>query len=640
MDPPSEIQVLLDVEIPLKRARFWSPLFALFVLSFLFGVGFTLYPIVLDAWRESDSFLLAFVGGAAVVTILMLLFARWLMLPKTPRSIRFTSHALRLPLHPNSRRTIVVPYEDVLAHQVRAAGRYSRVLVDTRKKVVHYASSVFAAPQAADQLAAHVAHRIQSLPDGASLWRAFERRVQLGRQASARRPLATYAMLGAIVAMYCVQVWSGSRTEPLLLVDLGANAPALVGDGQWYRLVTANFLHSGFLHLYLNAIALWFLGLLVERLMGASRFLIVYTFAAVGGSLASALASRAPLSVGSSTAIFGLLGSLGVLNLLFHDELPPVFRQPLRWWVLIIGINVLFPILVPQIDWAAHIGGLFAGAAVTWLLYRGHSNLELDLASRPSVTVALWIAMGLSLAGVAIGVVRALNPPDGDQAIVAEAFADDADADPNLLNVIAWSFVADRKASPRRLAAAKSVAERAVLEAPNDWALLDTLATVQYKTGDLDAAIATERRAILEEEQYGERSGFLNTQLGRFLRDKTRDAGPLRLGGVEPSDVTAALVRQDGGVFVRIDLSRSFANGLRVFALVRSGGVDLAVVRAVIPPTETDSAILDDDLGVLSALPGDAVLDVMLIDGTRCGCSGRTAYFDYWPTDRSVAALY
>src|SRR5204862_4637739 len=89
-----------------------------------------------------------------------------------------------------------------------------------------------------------------------------------------------------------------------------AMAPVLVADGEYYRLLTAAFLHAGLLHIAFNMGALYLFGPALERALGRGRFLALYLAAALGGSVASYLfSSRAALSVGASGAIFGVYGA-------------------------------------------------------------------------------------------------------------------------------------------------------------------------------------------------------------------------------------------------------------------------------------------------------------------------------------------
>ncbi len=137
---------------------------------------------------------------------------------------------------------------------------------------------------------------------------------------------------------------------------------ALVLDEYW-RLITYAFLHGNIIHLGMNmlCIAAW-AGILENRL-GATYFLVVYLASAVGGGIASIEGhSGAFLTVGASGSISGIVGALLCLTILGKLPLPPQF------FAVVIGINVLFTMNAPQVDWLAHLGGFTAGFAACALL--------------------------------------------------------------------------------------------------------------------------------------------------------------------------------------------------------------------------------------------------------------------------------
>jgi membrane associated rhomboid family serine protease len=136
-----------------------------------------------------------------------------------------------------------------------------------------------------------------------------------------------------------------------------AQAPDLVADGQWWRLLTAGFLHFGVLHVGLNMLALLVFGAELERALGRWRFLAVYVLSLLGGAVALQLfAAPNAVAAGASTAIYGLLGALGVL--MIHR------RQDVRGLITLLAINV-FISLLPGVSLVGHLGGLVAGAIAT-----------------------------------------------------------------------------------------------------------------------------------------------------------------------------------------------------------------------------------------------------------------------------------
>ncbi|MBQ1060571.1 MULTISPECIES: rhomboid family intramembrane serine protease [Micromonospora] len=134
-----------------------------------------------------------------------------------------------------------------------------------------------------------------------------------------------------------------------------------VADGQWYRLVTAMFLHFGVLHLLLNMWALWVLGRTLEAVLGPLRFLALYLLAGLGGNVA-AYVFTAPnrTTAGASTAVFGLFAAIFVIMRRLGRDTSAI--------VPILVINLIFTFTVPSISVAGHLGGLAAGAVVSLIL--------------------------------------------------------------------------------------------------------------------------------------------------------------------------------------------------------------------------------------------------------------------------------
>lgn len=181
---------------------------------------------------------------------------------------------------------------------------------------------------------------------------------------ASRAPL-TLALLIAIAAVFVVGAATRVQFGDDVLVVLGASQASLVLSGQVWRLGTAMFLHAGLLHLAVNGWALYQLGGLVEILFGSRRLAAIYFSSGLTGSVASVgwgLVSGIDVrSVGASGAIFGLLGALIAFLVRHRDRLRPEARSLLMQLLFWAGLNIFLGFTVPQIDNAAHLGGLFAG---------------------------------------------------------------------------------------------------------------------------------------------------------------------------------------------------------------------------------------------------------------------------------------
>ena len=144
-------------------------------------------------------------------------------------------------------------------------------------------------------------------------------------------------------------------------VLLGAKYAPLIVHGQWWRLITAGFLHGGFWHIAMNSWAIFILVTEVEQFYGTPRLLFVYVFSTVTGFLGSLLWSPQSLSLGASAACFGLFGIMLAMGVRRRaDPLAQAVRAHYGQW-LIIGLVLSF---VPGVDLAAHVGGFIGGFLV------------------------------------------------------------------------------------------------------------------------------------------------------------------------------------------------------------------------------------------------------------------------------------
>ncbi|WP_084436369.1 rhomboid family intramembrane serine protease, partial [Aldersonia kunmingensis] len=207
-------------------------------------------------------------------------------------------------------------------------------------------------------------------------------------------PVVTYALIAINVVVYAITVLqSGSVIEndrgSQLFRDWALWPPA-VADGQLFRLIGSGFLHYGALHLAVNMFALWIVGRDIERVLGRSRYTLVYFVSLLGGSAAVMALELNAVTAGASGAIFGLFGALGIILLRLRQNPGPI--------IAIIVINVVISVATPGISLWGHLGGLAAGtaAAVALLFVPGWL--------RPSGTPAAQRVIGWS-ALAAVGLI-------------------------------------------------------------------------------------------------------------------------------------------------------------------------------------------------------------------------------------------
>ena len=198
------------------------------------------------------------------------------------------------------------------------------------------------------------------------------------------KPRVTYALIAINVVVFGLQYLIGINE---VSGNYGMWPAGIALGGEWYRLLTAAFLHGSILHILFNMYVLYALGPTLERVLGHARFLLLYVLAALGGSVASyAFSDVRTLSVGASGAIFGLMGALVVAGRRLRYDVTQV--------LILLGVNVVIGFLAPGVDWRAHLGGLVTGAAVAAIM-----------AHAPKKGRSAWQAVGVGAVIIALLVV-------------------------------------------------------------------------------------------------------------------------------------------------------------------------------------------------------------------------------------------
>jgi membrane associated rhomboid family serine protease len=164
--------------------------------------------------------------------------------------------------------------------------------------------------------------------------------------------------------------------------------PVGVAYGEWWRIVTGGFLHSGILHLGMNMLLLYLLGSQLEPLLGRVRFLALYVACLVAGSFGVLLVSPTSATVGASGAVFGLMGAAVIAQRRAGID---IWRNGIGGLVV---INLLLTFAVPGISIGGHVGGLVAGVVVGAIVFALDSAVRSQWAGTAAcvaITVALWV---------------------------------------------------------------------------------------------------------------------------------------------------------------------------------------------------------------------------------------------------------
>jgi hypothetical protein len=262
---------------------------------------------------------------------------------------------------------------------------------------------------------------------------------------------------------------------------------------------------------------------------------------------------------------------------------------------------------------AAHVGGFVSGALATFLLCARPESIQ---PRRPTPRLIQLFACALSLVfGLALAqaVAHGLGDHPEDRASVERALANDRESDPDGLNAIAWQYATSEQATPAELELARVAAERAAALAPGEIEITDTLATVYYRLGEFDRAIALERQVLQQDDK-----AFFKSQVARFLEARLIQRGPLEIG---PAAHAARLeLRPAPGAAnaneLELRAQSAYPEGAVLWALAqRNGELQGAVIMRLGASTgPTEHRFIPEDAPELEGIR----LELALVDASGC----------------------
>jgi membrane associated rhomboid family serine protease len=219
------------------------------------------------------------------------------------------------------------------------------------------------------------------------------------RSLSQYGPFVTFTLIGINVGVFLLELVMGAGLngqsgwiyEHGVLVSSAVDSHGQVvgvAEGEWWRLITATFLHYGPLHLGLNMLVLWFIGPPLEEYFGHWRYLLVYLVSGLAGSAGALVWSPSALTVGASGAIWGIMGAALVLE----GRRIYVFGGQAMGLVV---FNLIITLVIPGISIGGHIGGLIGGGlcALAFSSFRRSPALAtLAMAAVGAASVLLAVA--------------------------------------------------------------------------------------------------------------------------------------------------------------------------------------------------------------------------------------------------------
>jgi membrane associated rhomboid family serine protease len=207
-------------------------------------------------------------------------------------------------------------------------------------------------------------------------------------------PVLTYVLIGINVAVALGALLGGASATGggglggSTLLEEGSVSRATIADGEYYRLLTAGFLHAGFFHLLFNMLSLYILGAILEPAVGRLRFALIYFVSLLAGSFGALLVEPNSPTVGASGAIFGLMAAAAIV---MRSRGISIMESGLGIWIV---LNLVITFTVPNISIGGHVGGLIGGAVAALVLF--------DLGDRVRLPDAVPAALCAGLGALAV----------------------------------------------------------------------------------------------------------------------------------------------------------------------------------------------------------------------------------------------
>ncbi len=222
------------------------------------------------------------------------------------------------------------------------------------------------------------------------------------------RPYVTWVLLALNIFIWFVMEGAGGTENVNVLTVFGVNERIAIWNGEYWRLFSSMFIHIGLLHLSGNCLFLYLCGPLLELSYGHEKFLIIYILSGFLGNILSLLGMKysvTGISAGASGALFGILGALISFTIIERKVLPQrLYRSLIKNLVLIVVLNLLVGLVIPNIDILAHTGGFLSGLILGYIM---DNEIYVDEKKKkfkviPSLAGIIFVIFSVALSYMAI----------------------------------------------------------------------------------------------------------------------------------------------------------------------------------------------------------------------------------------------
>lgn len=502
--------------------------------------------------------------GAGVITWVVMVANAMVRSLQRETYVEVHGQGLRLPMDVDDHHPPPLTWDDVV--MVDEPGKPTDAIVVTRGRVHRYPRAWFK-PGHWEVIQLVLRRHVMEQPAGEQRLRAMAAEAQRTWK-QARRPAVVTWFTGLLLLV----IFRFLDDTALLikddhLVTHGGNVPFLVFAGEWYRLITANFLHLNAEHLFGNLFALWLVGRPVERVVGHTWLGIILALGGVSAQVAGL--EGAHCVVGASGMVFAILGAWLALITRHRSKLPASLRaECVRITVVAVMLLMLDALGSASNTVKVHHAGHAAGAAVGFAVLFGRRRLSLFLHRQfIAVLTTACIAAWTVVAALAVAVWHP-HPARMDVQQWLFLLAEERPGDAEIANNAAWGVATAEQPRLEDLAQAQELIRESLWLLPGAPPFLDTQATLHHRQGDDGRAVGMELKLLADGKGA---LAFYATQVARWSLDLmvTQPQWAERVGRALVH--SSAFVGQDGTLMtaVKVQLPRVALSGFEVVAVIR-----------------------------------------------------------------------
>lgn len=454
----------------------------------------------------------------SVPILIILYFANFFRNYKE-QSIKLTDNSLILPKKFGKAKLVNINYHEIIACDIRGSDHNCFISIQTKNANFQIYKEYFNKKKKFKEFYKDLLGKLKSQ----NVLQNSKVQKKLEKNIFKKRKYGCIFFTSFLTVIFLIQHLT-HNTEVHNLISVGAANTSLVISGDYFRLLSASILHANYLHFVFNILIIFPFLYLLEGILGASKTFLIFILGQFIG-LSFSLSFNQDIILGASAGIFSLIGAYFVICLKHKLQLPAGLYLTTRNWFLFLLVNIVFFFLIKNISFSAHLVGFLTGILIC-LFFLSGTSLEKAIRNKKAIVCYTYALLFLPVSLLSYNYIDYLSNPEyrsyANKKVLMEMINK---KNPSIkeLNAFAWNISIDDFSTYELNSIAKIALKKALdnknLETFVKNQLLDSLASVEYRLGNIKEAILIENNLYLN-SKTDEDSEFYSSEIARFLSEE------------------------------------------------------------------------------------------------------------------------